>query len=119
MTEFVNKCYLDVNGRSIEDFKAVTEREQEYFRQVNLMNKTGHAAVTTRYGASVDYVVPETEAEFDWTSVRDGRLTIEYMNGKRITYTGVYVLKVGEGKIDGENEKVQTIELGAEKRLVE
>ncbi len=117
--EYVNKCLLDVNGQQITDFKAVTENERELARQVNLMNKTGHCGVTQRNGVKVDYVVPEDETEFDFESVKDATLTIEYMNGKRITHMGVRTLKIGESKIDGDNELVRTIDLGSEKRIEE
>lgn len=117
--EYVTRCTLDVNGQSIEDFKSVTEGEIELHKQVNLMNKTGHAAVTARHGVTVDYVVPLDAPEFDWEGVAGGTLSIEFENGKRTTYTGVYVLKIGEQQVDGEDETVRTIELGAEKRLVE
>lgn len=112
-SEYVSRVLLDVNGQSVEDFKAVTEKELEINKPVNLMNKTGFIKMTARYSVSVDYVVPETASEFSWEAVEDGTLSIEYMNGNRITYTGVYVLKMGEAKADGENEMVRTIELGA------
>ena len=117
--EYINRCTLTVNGQEIEDFKSVTENERELSRQVNLMNTTGHCSVTQRPGCKVDYVVPQAAAEFDFDSVKDGTLTIEYENGKRITYQGVRTLKIGEAKIDGDNELVKTIEFGAKKRLVE
>ena len=46
-------------------------------------------------------------------------MTVEYDNGKRVTFTGVYTLKIGEAKIDGENETTKAIELGAEERTEE
>lgn len=117
--EYVSRILLDVNGQSIEDFKSVTEKEVEHHKEVKLMNKTGFMAVKQRYGVSVEYVVPETNPEFNWSGVKDGRLSIEFMNGKRITYTGVYVLKVGDVKIDGENEATKNIDLGAANRIEE
>ncbi|MCD4675342.1 MAG: hypothetical protein K8S18_05015, partial [Desulfobacula sp.] len=69
-------------------------------------------------GCKVDYVVPK-EGEFGWATVKDGRLSVEFENGQRTTFTGVYVLKIGEAKVDGENELVRTIELGAKKRVKE
>ena len=119
MSEYVNRCLLVVNGQEIEDFKSVTEDERELARKVNLMNKTGHCGVTERPGVKLDYVVPEDADEFDFDSVKDGTLTIEYLNGKRISYSGVRTLKIGESKIDGDNELVRTIEFGSEKRTVE
>ncbi len=111
--EYVNRCSLEINGQVIEDFKAVTESEVELARQVNLMNKTGHASMTPRHGVSVDYVVPENAEEFDFSEVKDGTLVIEYENGKRNVFAGVRTLKIGEEKIDGENELVRVIEFGA------
>ena len=119
MSEYIARAVLDVNGRSIEDFKAVSEKEVELAKQVNLMNKTGFAAVTPRYGVTVDYVVPSDATEFDWTGVKNGRLTLDFESGRRITYSGVYTLKIGEAKVDGENEMVKTIDLGATGRAEE
>ena len=118
MTEYVNRVTLDVNGTQIEDFKAFTDNEQELHKAVNLMNKAGFMETTQRPGCKVDYVVPK-ESEFDWSTVKDGRLSVEFENGRRVTFTGVYVLKIGEAKIDGDNEVVRAIDLGAIKRVNE
>lgn len=117
--EYVSRCTLDVNGQSIEDFKSFTEKEREVRKAVNLMNGTGFAGKTPRHAVSVDYVVPLETAEFDWDAVKNGTLTVELENGARLTFSGVYTLKVGEMKVDGENETVRTIELGAVNRIQE
>jgi len=119
MPEYVSRCLLSANGAEIEDFKSVTENEIELHKPVKLMNKTGVAAITPRYGAKVEYVVPEDAAEFDWEGMANGTLTVEYENGKRTTYTGVYTAKVGEKKVDGDNETVQSIDLIATGRVKE
>lgn len=119
MSEYVTRCTLDVNGQAIEDFKAVTEKEIELHKAIKLMNKTGVAGVTPRYGVDVDYVVPADAPEFGWEGVKNGTLSIEYENGKRTTYTGVYIGKIGQAKVDGENELVRTIELIATGRVKE
>lgn len=117
--EYINRCILAINGQNIEDFKSFTDNERELARPVNLMNKTGHCTVTQRPGCKVDYVVPLDADEFDFESVKDGVLVVEYENGKRKIFTGVRTLKIGEEKIDGDNEVVRTIEFGAEKRREE
>ncbi|MDH5525220.1 MAG: hypothetical protein OEY01_14685 [Desulfobulbaceae bacterium] len=119
MSEYVNRCFLEANGQAIEDFKTVSEKEVEHHKAVKLMNKTGVSGVTPRYGVDVDYVVPEDATEFDWEGMKNGTLTIEYVNGKRTTYTGVYIAKVGQQKIDGDNELVRPIELIATGRVKE
>ena len=110
---------LAINGQNIEDFKSFTENARELARQVNLMNKTGHVGVTQRPGCMVNYVVPLDGDEFDFDSVVDGTLTIEFENGKRTIFTGVRTLTIGESTIDGDNELVRQITFGAEKRRVE
>ena len=116
--EYCSKVTLEVNGKTITDFKSFTEKEVQYYKQVSLMNKTGHMAVTPRHAVSVEYVKP-TSGEFDWASVKSGRLSVEYENGQRVTYTGVYILTKGEEKTDGDNEITRTIDLGAEGRFEE
>jgi len=118
MSEYVCKVTLEVNGSAITDFSSVSEGEVELAKQVNLMNKTGHISITPRYTVQVDYVVPLTGA-FDWTTVKDGRLTIENEGGGRTTYTGVYTTKIGEAKADGDKEMTKNITLGAEARKEE
>lgn len=117
MSDYISTVTLEVDGKEIDDFKAFTDNEQELHKPVNLMNKTGFMKTTPRPGCKVDYVVPE-EGEFDW-AVKDGRLSVEFENGTRFTYTGVYTLKIGEAKVDGDNEVVRTIDLGAKKKVKE
>ena len=117
--EYINRCTLAINGQNIEDFKSFTDNARELARQVNLMNKTGHCSVTQRPGCKVDYVVPEDGEEFDFEAVVDGTLTVEFENGKRIIFTGVRTLTIGENTVDGDNELIRAIEFGAEKRRVE
>ncbi|MDH5298658.1 MAG: hypothetical protein OEV91_06525, partial [Desulfobulbaceae bacterium] len=119
MSEYVSRCTLTANGQAIEDFKTVSEKEIELHKPVNLMNKTGVCKITPRYGVSVDYVVPEDVPEFDWEAMSNGTLAIEFGHGKRTTYTGVYIAKVGDQKIDGDNETVRAIELIATGRVKE
>lgn len=114
--EYVSQVLLEVNGQSIDDFQSVTEQEVEIKKEVRLMNKYGVVKVVPKYGLQVDYVVPKDAPEFDFETVNDGTLTIDLQNGVRKKYTGVYTLKVGETKYDGEKEAVRTIELIAMKR---
>ena len=116
--EYLSRVSLEVNGKSIEDFSSFQEGERELHKPVNLMNKTGFTAVTPRYTVTVGYVIPAA-GEFDWSEVKDGRLTAHYENGKRVTYTGVYVLSLGEETTDGEKETKRDIKLGASGRIEE
>ncbi|MBI5234734.1 MAG: hypothetical protein HY886_00585 [Deltaproteobacteria bacterium] len=113
MSEYVARVRLEVNGNNIDDFKSVEEEEVELHKEVNLMNKTGVVGVTPRYKVNVDYVVPKDSEEFDFTEVKDGTLTIDYDNGKRIQFAGVTVLKIGSTSYDGEKEATRKIALMA------
>jgi len=111
--EYVSRVLLEVNGQAIEDFKSVTEGEVDVHGEVKLMNKTGFISKLSRPGCKVEYVIPSDKEEFDFNQVKNGTLIIDKMNGKRVRYSGVYTLKVGETKYDGENEAVRTIDFGA------
>lgn len=115
---YIAKCELAVGGQSITDFKSFTEKERELNKEVKLMGKTGFAGVTQRYQAEVEYVLPQT-APFDWGTVKDGTLTVTYDGGRVVRLTGVYVLKIGDTKTDGENETTCSISLGASNRTEE
>lgn len=117
MPEYVSQVLLEVNGQEISDFSSVTEKEVEVNKEVKLMNKTGFASATPRYGIEVEYVVPKDGPEFDFPAVRNGTLTIDKTNGVRETYTGVYCLKVGSTKYDGEKEATRQIDFGATGRV--
>ncbi len=114
--EYVSQVLLEVNGKNITDFKSVEEKEFELHKAVNLMNCTGHMTTHPRYGVNLEYVIPFDTPEFDFTKVKGGTITIDYQNGTRIKYTGVYVLKIGSLKHDGDKESTRTIEFSARDR---
>lgn len=111
--EYVSQVLLEINGQNIIDFKKFTDDSVELNGKVKLMNGKGHFRKTPDYGFSVDYVVPLDSAEFDFSQVRGGTATVDYENGKRVRYTGVYVLEIGEMTIDGDNEAVRTIKFSS------
>jgi hypothetical protein len=115
--EYINQILLEVNGKSITDFKSVTEGERELYNAVKLMNSTGHSKKLERPTVKVDYAIPSDTPEFDFTTVKGGTLTIDRQNGTRIKYTGVYATKIGEAKYDPDSEcVVKTIDFSAKKR---
>lgn len=116
MSELVSLISLEVNGREITDWKNVKEGARVIRKQANLARKTAHFNVTPRLTVSVDAVIPSDSPEFDYASVADGTLTIDYLNGRRITYGGVSCLEVGETTFDGENEAVRPVTFGATSR---
>ena len=107
--EYVRKVSLEINGQEITDFKTVTQGERTLRVPVKLMGKTGFAKITQRPTCSLDYVVPKDNPEFDFDSVEDGTLTIDYENGTRVTYNGVCTEKIGQMKHDEENDLVKEI----------
>lgn len=119
MSEYVSRVRLEINGQSIEDFNSVEEGDRELAKPVKLMNSTGYVACTPRNTCSVEYVVPAESAEFDFASVVGGTLTIDYQNGKRVTYQGVTTTKIGQTKFDGEKEAIRKIDFSATNRVEE
>lgn len=117
--EYVNRVNLEVNGVSFEDFESFTDNSVTKAKQVNLMNKTGTAKMTPRFGFSVNVKKPVVSPGIDLFNVFGGTCTVEYDNGDRTTYGGVATLETGEGAIDGETESTRTIVFGAETKTEE
>lgn len=116
---YVNRISLEVNGSTFEDFESFTDNSVTKAKQVNLMNKTGHALMQPRYGFTVNVKIPHTDPAVDLFNVRAGTCTVEYENGKRTTYGGVYTLETGDGTVDGDTEVTHTVTFGAETKVEE
>ncbi len=119
MSLFVNRVTLEFNGASFTDFESFTDTSVVKAKQVNLMNKTGHALMQPRYGFSVSTKVPVTGWPVDLDNIQGGTCTVEYEGGKRNTYSGVYTLETGDAATDGETELTRTVTFGAENRTEE
>src|SRR6185369_15695505 len=107
MEAYISKITLEINGEQEEDFNAFTEKERLLKKPVNLMNRTGVLKVTPRHNFSLDYVVPADKTERDFTAIADGTVTIDYENGKRVSFGKVECLSIGEAKFDGDKEVVK------------
>lgn len=114
--EYINKCTLEFNGQTLDDFESFTEGSVTVAKQVNLMNKTGHALMTPRYNFSINWKEPIGGFPFNPYTVRNATVTVEYNNGSRVDFGGVYSLDTGDATIDGETEKTNTATYGAESR---
>jgi len=114
MALYVNRVSLEFDGQVFTDFESFTDNSVTKAKQVNMMNKTGHALMTPRYGFSVSTKVPVTGWPIDLFNIVGGTATVEYDGGRRVTYTGVHTLETGEGTSDGETELTRAITFGAE-----
>lgn len=124
MSLYVNRVTLEFNGASFSDFDSFTDTSVIKAKQVNLMNKTGHALMTPRYGFTVSVNIPGAGLPIDLDNVQNGTCTVEWLTevgggGKRVTYSGVYTLETGDGSTDGETELTREITFGAENRVEE
>lgn len=116
---YVNKVELEVNGASFTDFESFADGAVTYHKSVNMMNKTGFAKMTPRYGFSTVVKVSVAKSTIDLDNVSGGTFTAEYEGGRRITYGGVYTLDKSEGTINGETELTYTYNFGAETKVEE
>jgi hypothetical protein len=116
---YVTRATLNLSGSEISDFKAFSESAVTTAKQVQLMHKTGVAALTRRFLFTLTYVVPAVGV-IDWEtfvgSVGSGTCNIKYDNGDVVKFLGVSVLEVGEASVDGENELSRVISFMAERK---
>ena len=104
MSDYVNTVELEFNGFSYSDFDTFTKTSVTKAKQVNLMNKTGTARMTPRYGFSLTHKRSFNGLPFDIDDVHGGTLTAVYPDGRRETYVGVATAETGDGTVDGETE---------------
>ena len=114
--EYVERIALEVNGTVIDDFDEVSINEVEYRKPVNLALKTGFSTVTARYGGKIKYAIPSDAPEFPFEGIQGATLTIDYLNGTRKGYSGVFVTKVGATTY-GKDTAMKEIEWGATGRV--
>lgn len=114
--EYVAQVLLEINGRKITDFKSVEEGEYEVHKRVKTMSGKGHVTVVPDPSVTVEYIIPLDTPEFDFDTVKNGTLTIDYLNGKRVKYSGVYTEKVGSAKHTGDDASTKTIVFSAKTR---
>jgi len=119
MRKYASTIVLEVNGQKLEDFKKFKEKPIKHRKQVDLMGTTGAANVTSRFGFSLDYVIPDASTRFPFPDVENGTATITYESGAKVIYTGVTMLEEGEADHDGENEITKTIDFMATGRREE
>lgn len=120
--DYVNNVKLEFNGIDFDDFQSFTDNEETYAVVVELMNKTGFADKTPRYGFSVTANRPVDGYPFDLRKVKGGTATVEYpgidgQQGKRTSYSGVRSLSRSEGAVDGETPLSETFVFAATKKV--
>ena len=121
MAEYVKKVTFELNGESITDFDEFTEDERELRVPVKLMNKTGFVKKQGLHTFSLKYVEPVNSPPYNFSGVKDGSVTIEKDGGKRITFTEVFVVKIGATTYNSDNDDPAStvIDFGAGDRVEE
>lgn len=119
MEQYISTITLDINGQQMDDFNSFTEKERVFKKAVGLMNTTGILKTRERHFFDLDYVIPANKPEFDFVAVEDGTVTVDYENGKRVSFGEVHCLAIGEAKADGDKEMTKTISFVAGTRTEE
>jgi len=114
--EYVSQVTLEIDGKKITDFASVQEGKYEVYKRVKLMSGKGHIKVAPDHSVTLEYKIPKDTPEFDFNSVRAGKIVIDYDNGTRVTYSGVYTEEIGEAKHTGDDASTKTIVFSAKTR---
>ena len=110
---------LEVNGVNVENFNQVDITEVTYAKRVDLMNITDHAVMTQRHGLAVTYVQPQGGFPTEVKVIRNGTITLQYDDGTRVTFSGVYSLNSDTGSINGTDEFTFVVNYSAVDRIDE
>lgn len=114
MLLIINKIILEADGKIDDYFDNISISSITKHKVVNLMNKTSHAEMTPRYQFTINRIEPVGGSPVDLENIANGSVTLQFVGGKRRTYTGVYTLETGDGTIDGETEYSHPISFSAE-----
>lgn len=107
--KYANRARVTRNGQKVPHMKHFTRREAVYSSEVETMEGGGTVEKPKRPGFSIGYVLPKTNPKLDWSDVKDEDWVVEIQGGKRVIYTGVDCLSMGEFNLDGDGESVATL----------
>lgn len=116
---YISAAVVIIDGQELEDVKRVREGRRTLRRTIKVMKRRGKVKTTPDYTIELDTTIPEDGPGFDYESIENKTLTIEYDNGTRIIYTGVDVLEIGEEEFDDEREAIVKVLLAADERQVQ
>jgi len=107
--KYVARCIVMRNGARVDDLKNFKILEDVYREEVDLMTGSGSVDRARKYKFSLDYAPPKNGAILDWSNVEDETFIVELEGGRRLVYSGVDSLSVGELTLDGQQEAVMTV----------
>lgn len=119
MSNYISAATVVVDGEELEDVKKVREGRRTVRKSIKVMKRRGRVKTTPDYTIELDTVIPEDGPGYDYESIEDKTLTIEYDNGTKIIYLGVSVLEIGDEEFDDDNEAIVKVTLSAEDRQVQ
>ena len=106
MKKYVGKVKgITMDGQKLQGVDNFKKKEIAHREAIELMDETGIADLTVRYGFSLGVAIAEIN-NFDFSSVQNGIMKAERPGGKNIEATGVYMLKYGNEDYSGKGGAV-------------
>lgn len=102
-----------IDGEELPDVKKVREGRRTLRKPIKLMRKRSSVKTTPDYVVELDTLIPDDGPGYDYETVTDKTLTIEYDNGIKVIYTGVDCTEIGDEEFDDDNETIRKIVLHA------
>lgn len=118
-SKYIAAADVILDGAELKDVKRVREGRRVLRKQVKVMRRRGSIRQTPNYMIELDTLIPEDGPGYDYESIEDKTLTIEYDNGTKAIYLGVSTLEVGDEEFDDDNETIRKVTLVAADRKVQ
>jgi hypothetical protein len=106
---YINATSVVIDGEELKHVKKVREGKRTVRKAIKLMRRRGTVRVTPDNTVELECLIPEDEPEYDYATIADKTLTLEYENGTKVIYTEVSVIEVGDEEYDDDNEAVRKI----------
>ena len=112
--EGVSKIVLQLGGSKVSNFESIEEPDVDVGFQEELMDGDMQGDQEPSYKPiKLVYVLKKGGGDPNFESVKDATLEIDYLDGRKVTYTGVKTLKVGYTKHQRGKLARLTLEFGA------
>ncbi len=116
--KYVSRVKAWRNGTRLDHMKEFKLKELTYRAEVDVEGG-GTVEGQIKDGFTINYAVPKLNPKLDWSDCVDDTWMIELEGGKRVTLTGVDILKQGEIPFDFQKEAVITLDFASDKRVIE
>lgn len=114
----ISKVEVVLDGSRVTGFSKFKENDIEFRTVVDTMDGDDVIEIPSKYGFSLTYL-PDSGADIDWKARKSAvniTAIVQYVGGRKVTFTGCSIIKIGMNELDGKTAKEHVVEFHAKGR---